>query len=346
MYAKLKKQGRLDEKTTGLLIGQLCKTLLYLHSRKIIHRDIKPENILLDTQGNLKLADFGCSNYQFKSVKRETYCGTLDYLAPEMADANHKHDYRVDIWSVGVLIFELLAGYAPFSPNRPDANRQQIEAETKHNILQSRLVFPKDFPALAKDLVKKILVLKPEDRYSLDQILGHSWVLQFYRSSAAAASLSNSAVGRFGQTPEFRAFVSEHVKNRSAREDPNYVLHTSSFKVEELIEFIRPESLLMLAPLTSAQMPAQNIPDLVTNSAPVPVVAEKQVFKQPSTEMPKLDKIEPGPQATQILPAEYTFINKEMKIISVEQEFEAMSEQLSKQKAEILLLRNEVLPRM
>lgn len=344
LYSKLKKQGRLDEKTTGLLIGQLCKTLLYLHSRKIIHRDIKPENILLDTQGNLKLADFGCSNYQFKSIKRETYCGTLDYLAPEMADANHKHDYRVDIWSVGVLIFELLAGYAPFSPNRPDAKREQIEAETKSNILQSKLVFPKDFPALAKDLVKKILVLKPEDRYSLDQILGHSWVLQFYRSSAAANVLANPNVGRFGQTSEFRAFVSEHVKNRSALEDPNYVLHPSSFKVEELIEFIRPESLLMLAPVSSIQLPPQNIPEVVTNSAPVPIVAEKQVFKQPSTELPKMDKLEAGPQATQILPAEYTFIDKQAKIISVEQEFEDMAELLSKQKSEILFLRNEVPP--
>lgn len=326
-----------------MLIGQLCKTLLHLHSRKIIHRDIKPENILLDSHGNLKLADFGCSNYQFKSIQRATYCGTLDYLAPEMADSNHKHDYRVDIWSVGVLIFELLAGYAPFSPNRPDASRQEIEAETKNNILQSRLVFPKDFPALAKDLVKKILVLKPEDRYSLDQILGHSWVLQFYRSANSSNLASPTTTFKFGQNPEFRTFISEQIKKKSAKEDPNYVVHPNSFRMEELIELIRPESVLMLPPIQSAHPLPQTIPETVTNSTPVTAVKEKQSPKATNTEMPKLDKIqENGLKATEFLASETASLKKEVLILTPVQEHEILLDQLSKHKAEILMLRNEV----
>jgi serine/threonine protein kinase len=319
---------------------------MHLHSRKIIHRDIKPENILLDTQGNIKLADFGCSNYQFKSIKRETYCGTLDYLAPEMADTIHKHDYRVDIWSVGVLIFELLAGYAPFSPNRSEASKQQIEIETKNNILQSRLVFPKDFPALAKDLVKKILVLKPEERYSLDQILGHCWVMQFNRPSNSSQSIPAVPIGRFGQTPEFRAFVSEHLKNRGFKEDPNLVLHPSSFKVDELLEYMRPESLLGLPSLNGNQFLPQAIPDQVAHSAPVPLVAEKPAHKAPTTELPKMEKEKAqiiSPPTADSAAMDSDSSKKEIRVVTVEQEFDTLLEQLSRHKQEILMLRNEVL---
>jgi serine/threonine protein kinase len=77
----------------------------YMHEKGVIHRDIKPENILLDAQGNTKLADFGWSNYLNGQIKRTTYCGTLDYLAPEMIEKDHKHDQGVDLWAIGVLIF-------------------------------------------------------------------------------------------------------------------------------------------------------------------------------------------------------------------------------------------------
>ena len=74
-----------------------------------MHRDIKPENILVDAKGTLKIADFGWSHF-VNEQKRTTFCGTLDYLAPEMLEKGHYHDYRVDIWSIGVLIYELCAG--------------------------------------------------------------------------------------------------------------------------------------------------------------------------------------------------------------------------------------------
>lgn len=92
--------------------------LQYTHSKGIIHRDIKPENILMDVNGSLKLADFGWSNFFMPNSKdlRETFCGTLDYIAPEMLEKKHKHDHNVDIWAVGVLTYELLTGMAPFSP--------------------------------------------------------------------------------------------------------------------------------------------------------------------------------------------------------------------------------------
>lgn len=234
--------GRFDEKTTAQVIGQLGKALAYLHGRNIIHRDIKPENILLDSDGNIKLADFGWSNYEDKMKKRETYCGTLDYLAPEMADSSHQHDYRVDIWSVGVLIYELLAGFAPFSPNKPGPEKLDIEKETKMNILSSRMNFPKDFPPLAKDLIKKILVVNPDDRYSIDQIMAHPWMQQQYKEKAAGKPNFNT----LDQTPEFMDMVRQQ-RIGKVKEDPNYLHHPGAFTEDEAFSYIRPASLLLSA---------------------------------------------------------------------------------------------------
>lgn len=93
-----------------------------MHERNppIIHRDIKPENVLIDN-GILKIADFGWSNYQ--DDIRNTFCGTPDYLAPEMIIGNG-HDESLDVWGLGVLMFELLHGKPPFTPKVKNPNRR------------------------------------------------------------------------------------------------------------------------------------------------------------------------------------------------------------------------------
>lgn len=106
------------------------------HTSNIIHRDIKPENLLLDSNSVLKLADFGWSNFlkPKENQVRETFCGTLDYLAPEMLEQSHKHDFAVDIWSLGVLIYELLTGKSPFSPQENQFNPEYVDVRTRENI--------------------------------------------------------------------------------------------------------------------------------------------------------------------------------------------------------------------
>ena len=151
---------------TAQFIRETISAVKYLHEHNIIHRDIKPENILLDSNYRVKLSDFGWSNFCNPDEKRTTFCGTPEYLSPEMVK-KLPHDYRVDIWSLGVLLFECLAGYPPFTG--------QNEFELLRNIKQLKIHWPIDFPPLAKNLVTKILKINPEERPSLDEILKHSW---------------------------------------------------------------------------------------------------------------------------------------------------------------------------
>lgn len=94
-------------------IHQVASALSYCHKLKVIHRDIKPENLLIGKEGLLKLADFGWSVHTPR-FKRETMCGTLDYLPPEML-SGRPYDHCVDVWAVGVLLYEFLVGRAPFA---------------------------------------------------------------------------------------------------------------------------------------------------------------------------------------------------------------------------------------
>ena len=113
LYKDLKKQpnNRYEEPVAADYIRQLANALKYLHSKKVIHRDIKPEN-LLNCMGTIKIADFGWSIHAPEN-RRETLCGTLDYLPPEMVE-DQPHDNRVDIWSLGILCYEFLTGGPPF----------------------------------------------------------------------------------------------------------------------------------------------------------------------------------------------------------------------------------------
>ena len=94
----------------GVVIRQVLEGLQHLHTRGIIHRDIKPENILV-CHDSVKLADFGWAVHTER--RRDTLCGTLDYLPPEMVQGN-THDFKADVWGVGILAYELSTGRPPF----------------------------------------------------------------------------------------------------------------------------------------------------------------------------------------------------------------------------------------
>ena len=171
-------------KNTGLniylvanIVRDLASAIYYLHNMNppIIHRDIKPENILLTNNSKVKLTDFGWSNYiDFEGEQRLTLCGTPIYLAPEMIQ-NKGHDKHVDIWCLGVLLFELLTGTPPFIG--------QNRVILMKNIINVNIVWPSP-PRLpidpdAKDLISKILKKRPNERISLENMIKHSFFIKY-----------------------------------------------------------------------------------------------------------------------------------------------------------------------
>ncbi|XP_061487196.1 aurora kinase A isoform X1 [Rhineura floridana] len=145
---------------------ELADALSYCHSKRVIHRDIKPENLLLGSNGELKIADFGWSVHA-PSSRRSTLCGTLDYLPPEMIEGR-THDEKVDLWSLGVLCYEFLVGKPPFEA--------QTNQETYRAISRVEYKFPHFVTEGARDLISKLLKHNPYHRLPLEEVLKHPWV--------------------------------------------------------------------------------------------------------------------------------------------------------------------------
>ena len=173
---KTNKNNGIDKKVVAKIMRDLINAIHYLHSMNppIIHRDIKPENILLTNDNQIKLTDFGWANYiNFENEQRSTFCGTPLYLAPEMIEKNG-HGKEVDIWCLGVLLFELLAGVPPFSG--------KTKVDLIKNILKIHILWPK-FPKKeidndAKDLIYKILKIDPKQRITLEEMIKHPFFIK------------------------------------------------------------------------------------------------------------------------------------------------------------------------
>ena len=175
IYAYVPKNGirTISTQQVASIIKDVISATYFLHNMipPIIHRDIKPENVLLASGMQAKLTDFGWSNYMQGEYKRTTVCGTPIYLAPEMIN-NTGHDEKVDIWCIGVLLFELMTGIQPWKGT--DVNT------VKMNILRLRINWPKNMDRKAADLISKILRYNPEERISLENMLMHPFFTQFF----------------------------------------------------------------------------------------------------------------------------------------------------------------------
>merc|ERR1711937_507945 len=144
-FTHLRKAGRFDNSTAKFYAAQVAMIFDYLHRQNIIYRDLKPENLLLDNQGYIKITDFGFA----KRVAFKTYtlCGTPEYIAPEVL-LNKGHGKGVDWWTLGILVYEMLAGQPPFVDDDPMGIYQQI--------LAGKISFPRFFDRSAKSLIKKL----------------------------------------------------------------------------------------------------------------------------------------------------------------------------------------------
>ncbi|XP_032595136.1 ovarian-specific serine/threonine-protein kinase Lok isoform X1 [Drosophila grimshawi] len=167
----------LNEDTSKLYFYQMCHAVKYLHDRGITHRDLKPDNVLLESNDEdtlLKVSDFGLSKFVHKDSVMRTLCGTPLYVAPEVLITGGRASYtqKVDIWSLGVVLYTCLSGTLPFSDEYGSPAGEQIKKgqfRFRHPAWQS-------ISQRAKLLIKQMLIVDPEKRPSIDAVLKCNWL--------------------------------------------------------------------------------------------------------------------------------------------------------------------------
>ena len=155
-----------SEKIAFTYFIQVVNAVYFLHENQIIHRDIKPENLLIGENNTIKLCDFGWAK-QLTLKNRSSFCGTVEYMAPEIIESEN-YDYSVDIWSLGILLYELLMGYSPF--------KDKTTKNTIVNIKLHELKFDKEISEECKDLINKLLEVNKEKRINIKDILTHNFI--------------------------------------------------------------------------------------------------------------------------------------------------------------------------
>ncbi|KAK4745987.1 hypothetical protein SAY87_012299 [Trapa incisa] len=188
LFAKVVK-GRFKEDAARKYFQQLVSAVDFCHSRGVSHRDLKPENLLLDENGDLKVSDFGFSalpEHLRNDGLLHTQCGTPAYVAPEVLRKKGYDGAKGDIWSCGVILYVLLAGYLPF--------QEENLMKMYRKVFKADYEFPQWISMDAKRLISKLLVANPERRITIPTIMRNPWFQKGFKKPVAF-SVEEDAVG-------------------------------------------------------------------------------------------------------------------------------------------------------
>nr|QSH71605.1 CBL-interacting protein kinase [Hedychium coronarium] len=202
LFDKIARNGKLKEDEARKYFQQLINAVDYCHSRGVFHRDLKPENLLLDATGVLKISDFGLSALP-QQVREDgmlyTTCGTPNYVAPEVIKDKGYDGAKADIWSCGVILFVLMAGYLPFEETNLVSLYKKVTYHNAHSdisyetglplmlvvnasqIFKAAFSCPNWFSTSAKKLIKRILDPNPQTRIAIPQIIENEWFKKGYQ---------------------------------------------------------------------------------------------------------------------------------------------------------------------
>ncbi|BFZ07610.1 hypothetical protein BsWGS_10644 [Bradybaena similaris] len=164
--------GRMKEKEARAKFRQIVSSVQYCHQKFIVHRDLKAENLLLDSDMNIKIADYGFSNEFVPGNKLDTFCGSPPYAAPELFQGKKYDGPEVDVWSLGVILYTLVSGSLPF-------DGQNLK-ELRERVLRGKYRIPFYMSTDCENLLKKFLVLNPLKRASLETIMKDRWINMGY----------------------------------------------------------------------------------------------------------------------------------------------------------------------
>ncbi|KAF2733094.1 kinase-like protein [Polyplosphaeria fusca] len=192
LFWHLQREGRFNETRAKFYIAELILALQHLHDHDIVYRDLKPENILLDAKGHIALCDFGLSKANLtENATTNTFCGTTEYLAPEVLLDEHGYTKMVDFWSLGVLVFEMCCGWSPFYAE----DTQQMYK----NIAFGKVRFPRDaLSTEGRNFVKGLLNRNPKHR------LGANGDAEELKSHAFFADIDWDALSKKNLVPPFK----------------------------------------------------------------------------------------------------------------------------------------------
>ncbi|XP_053449221.1 serine/threonine-protein kinase SIK3 isoform X6 [Nycticebus coucang] len=168
IFDHLVAHGRMAEKEARRKFKQIVTAVYFCHCRNIVHRDLKAENLLLDANLNIKIADFGFSNLFTPGQLLKTWCGSPPYAAPELFEGKEYDGPKVDIWSLGVVLYVLVCGALPFD----GSTLQNLRAR----VLSGKFRIPFFMSTECEHLIRHMLVLDPNKRLSMEQICRHKWM--------------------------------------------------------------------------------------------------------------------------------------------------------------------------
>ncbi|XP_051896580.1 cGMP-dependent protein kinase 2 [Pristis pectinata] len=204
IWSILRDRGCFDEFTSKFCISCVTEAFDYLHHIGVVYRDLKPENLMLDTEGYIKLVDFGFAKKIGRGQKTWTFCGTPEYVAPEII-LNKGHDFGVDFWSLGILVFELLTGSPPFSG--------YDQMMTYNLILKGveKMDFPKKITKRPEDMIRRLCKQNPNERLGnlkngINDIKKHRWFSGFNWEGLKVRTLSSPLKRELKGPTDYRYF--------------------------------------------------------------------------------------------------------------------------------------------
>ncbi|CAJ0935509.1 unnamed protein product, partial [Mesorhabditis belari] len=180
MFETLVERGRIAEDEARRWFSQAVSALAYCHEMGVVHRDLKAENVLIDKNNDIRIIDFGFSNFQSAGHLLKTSCGSPPYAAPELLLANDYDGTKADIWSLGVLLYIMVTGGFPFPGDSID--------KLKRAIFSGPFKIPYFVSVECSDLLRKMLVLTPAKRYNIQQVQQHRWLTTKCEDSLSAST--------------------------------------------------------------------------------------------------------------------------------------------------------------
>lgn len=269
--SQYKSNGKFTEAQVIKFLADATEGLQYLHSRNIIHRDVKLGNFLYDSDGRVKISDFGLSFVIGDELQSSTVCGTPNYLAPELLLKGAKaHSTKVDVWALGVCVFTLLNGYAPFESVKPSLTYERIK------VCNYRFNPTVQLSCLSRDFIQKLLTLNPENRPSIQKLKTHPFV-------AHARGIGNNRLS----APES---VKSHINNRNNANNVDFnnvqsdVDYNSSYESPDIrVNNIRDqEDSGIEASYNDSSVPPRARADSARPSQRVPQIREVQMQSPPA----------------------------------------------------------------